>query len=79
MIKMELKLGGCSSYGRALALHARGTGFDSLHLQPDCHSSGTVLGQRKAQETHELLLNLAELHSLFYSLLFSTSWTCSYS
>ena len=23
---------GCSSYGRALALHARGTGFDSLHL-----------------------------------------------
>ena len=26
---------GCSSYGRALALHARGTGFDSLHL----HSS----------------------------------------
>ena len=26
---------GCSSYGRALALHARGTGFDSLHLQYD--------------------------------------------
>ena len=23
---------GCSSYGRALALHARGTGFDSPHL-----------------------------------------------
>ena len=24
---------GCSSHGGALALHARGTGFDSLHLQ----------------------------------------------
>ncbi len=24
---------GCSSNGRALALHARGTGFDTLHLQ----------------------------------------------
>ena len=24
---------GCSSNGRALALHARGTGFDPLHLQ----------------------------------------------
>ena len=23
---------GCSSNGRALALHARGTGFDTLHL-----------------------------------------------
>ena len=28
-------LRGCSSYGRALALHARGTGFDSLHLHAE--------------------------------------------
>ena len=27
------KLWGCSSYGRALALHARGTGIDAPHLQ----------------------------------------------
>ena len=27
-----MRFRGCSSYGRALALHARGTGFDSLHL-----------------------------------------------
>ncbi|AES63732.1 hypothetical protein MTR_2g012640 [Medicago truncatula] len=25
---------GCSSNGRALALHARGTGFDPPHLHP---------------------------------------------
>ena len=27
---------GCSSNGRALAQHARGTGIDTLHLQPFC-------------------------------------------
>ena len=34
-----MQIWGCSSYGRALALHARGTGFDSLHLQALFHSS----------------------------------------
>ena len=30
---------GCSSNGRALALHARGTGIDAPHLQNKSHSS----------------------------------------
>ncbi|AET05419.1 hypothetical protein MTR_8g105280 [Medicago truncatula] len=34
---------GCSSHGRALALHARGTGFDTPHLHFfSCNSSANV-------------------------------------
>jgi hypothetical protein len=32
MFKISANIRGCSSYGRALASHARGTGFDSPHL-----------------------------------------------
>ena len=45
----DLPQWGCSSYGRALALHARGTGFNSLHLQglicllTTCHLSVGLL------------------------------------
>lgn len=31
-LTVQYKTWGCSSNGRALALHARGTGFDPLHL-----------------------------------------------
>jgi hypothetical protein len=38
---------GCSSYGRALASHARGTGFDSLHLQVWTPSSPNIIRSDK--------------------------------
>ena len=44
---------GCSSNGRALALHARGTGFDPPHLHQSFYCS---------------IMDLFGDHSVFYSL-----------